>query len=178
MTPQEIRNKRLKNDFHEMENIRGDVISWKPLKGTKPYIEEYELTINVKTIVDEMPEYSYMQKMKVVLPARYPDVAPEIRMIDKPFPYHPNWYKDGKWCFGTWFMAESLGNHIIRMIKTLQYDKDITNEHSPANRDANIWYKENKNSHLFPCDRSRLPDPSISKKPFKIKKKPTFTITG
>ena len=50
------------------------------------------------------------------------------------------------------------------MVKTLQYDSDITNVvGSPANSDAKDWYLQKRNSGLFPCDRQLLPDPTSAK---------------
>lgn len=166
MTPQEIRNIRLANDYKEMCNIRGSIVQWIPTKGVAPYIEEYELTINIKSIVGDSPNYRSNHVIRVTLPANYPNGAPDINMISQPYVFHPNWFSGGKWCYGSWFMSETLGNHVIRMIRTLQYDKDITNENSPANHDAKNWYLSKFNSNLFPCDRSNLPDPTKSK--FKV----------
>ena len=87
-------------------------------------------------------------------------------MISNPQPFHPNWYPSRLWCYGYWDMAESLGLHIVRMLRTLQFDEEITNENSAANSDANVWYVKNKASHLFPCDTQILPDPTKTK--FKI----------
>lgn len=87
-------------------------------------------------------------------------------MRTSPPPYHPNWYANGNWCHGTWTASESLGHYVIRMIRTLQFDLDITNPNSPANREARDWFVSKKSSGLFPCDRSILPDPTQSK--FKI----------
>lgn len=161
-TPQEIRNIRLKHDYKEMVNIQrmNNIISWKVIKGIAPHVEEYELTINIKTIISSSPNYRDQHLVKVTLPGDYPRKPPEVHMISSPQPFHPNWYKNSKWCYGTWNMSEGLGHHVIRMIRTLQYDKEITNENSPANTDANKWYMENKNSNLFPCDNQVLPDPT------------------
>jgi hypothetical protein len=96
-------------------------------------------------------------------------------MITRPAPFHPNWWESGKWCYGTWMPSESLGNFVIRMIKTLQFDQSITNPESPANRDANVWYLSNKYSGWFPCDKQQPPDPtsafSSSGGTFAIKRK-------
>ena len=126
MTPQEIRNLRLKNDYSQMVNIRGNIISWKAIRGTPPYVEEYELTVNVKGVIGEGPRYRETHNINVVIPSNYPNAAPDIHMTSKPFVYHPNWYTGGKWCFGTWFMSEGLGEHIVRMVRTIQYDLDIS----------------------------------------------------
>ncbi len=163
-TPQEQRNLRLKNDYSEMLNIKGEVIQWKPIKGQAPYIEAYELSIKICTIISSTPSYRNEHVIIVELPDNYPLVSPQIRMQTTPFPYHPNWWDNGLWCYGSWDISETLGNHVVRMIRTLQFDKEITDENSPANRDANRWYVSKKTSGLFPCDRTNLPDPTQTKK--------------
>lgn len=167
-TLQEQRKIRLKNDYKEMQNIKGAVIQWKPLVGTPPYVEKYELTVNVRSIIDSRPSYRDQHIIHVSLPSGYPlKSMPEIVMISDPQPFHPNWFTNRRWCYGTPDVSEGLGHHVLRMIKTLQYDLDITNENSPANGDANRWYVSNKSSGLFPCDTTVLPDPTKSK--FNIK---------
>lgn len=160
MTPQEIRNIRLKNDYKEMVNIRGNIISWKAVKGIPPYVEEYEVTVNVNGITARGPQYRNTHVVSVKIPANYPKAAPDVRMKSIPYVYHPNWYKDGKWCYGTWIMSEGLGHHIVRMTRTIQYDMEITNENSPANTNASDWYVNNKRKNIFPCDDQTLPDPT------------------
>ena len=166
MTPQEIRNLRLKNDYDEMVNIKGAIITWKALRGTPPYVEEYELTVNIRGITGNTPAYRDTHVIKVILPANYPSAAPDVRMVSSPFVFHPNWYEVGKWCYGTWNMSEGLGHHVVRMIRTIQYDPEITHSGSPANKVANAWYVAKLKSGLFPCDRKALPDPT--KKRFEV----------
>ena len=72
MTPQEIRNLRLKNDYDEMVNIKGAIITWKALRGTPPYVEEYELTVNIRGITGNTPDYRDTHVIKVILPAAGP----------------------------------------------------------------------------------------------------------
>jgi ubiquitin-protein ligase len=176
-TPQEIRKIRLENDHKEMLHLRGDIIQWKPLRGNPPYIEEYEITVNVRTICSVnsrgKPSYRDSNVVHLSIPADYPRAAPDVIMLTKPPPYHPNWFTEGRWCYGKWNPTESLGDYVIRMVKTLQYDTYITNEGSPANRDAGEWYIANRNSGLFPCDNKTLPDPTgafSSSGAFEIKK--------
>lgn len=167
-TPQEIRNIRLKNDFQEMKNIRGSIINWEILKGVQPHVEEYKLTVNVRCIIGPTPTYRSKHEIKLVIPDDYPiKAAPIATMLTKPYPYHPNWFESGRWCYGTWNIAEGLGHYVIRMVRTLLYDVEITNERSPANGAANDWFKRNRNNGLFPSDKLRLPDP-IHKKKFNI----------
>lgn len=176
MTPQEIRNIRLKNDYKEMVNIRGNIISWKAIKGVPPYVEEYEVTVNVRGIIDNGPHYRDSHTIKVTIPANYPRAAPDVRMQSTPYMYHPNWYRDGKWCYGTWIMSEGLGHHVVRMVRTLQYDLEITNEDSPANTDANDWFRSKRNANIFPCDTQVLPDPTKKKMSINFSEKKKFNI--
>jgi ubiquitin-protein ligase len=168
MTPQEMRNQRLKNDHSEMINLRGELISWRILRGAAPFVEEYELTVHVRTIIGDQPSYRDSHQIRLSLPNGYPVAPPEIVMLSRPAPFHPNWWESGKWCYGTW-TGESLGRHVIRMIRTLQYDPEITNENSPANRTANNWYQGSRSLGIFPCDNKTLPDPTHKKGTFQIK---------
>ncbi|PTX61107.1 ubiquitin-protein ligase [Kordia periserrulae] len=176
MTPQEIRKLRLKNDYKEMVNIKGDIITWEAINGNVPYIEAYKVTLKIKGITGKGPTYRDTHIVNVKIPADYPRVAPEVRMESQPVVFHPNWYRDGKWCFGTWIMSEGLGHHIVRMARTLQYDLEITNEESPANREANSWFLKKKGGNIFPCDTQLLPDPTKEKMNFSMKPKKKFTI--
>lgn len=162
-TPQEIRKIRLANDYKQMCNIQGNVISWTAVSGEPPYVEEYLLTVHVRTIINKTPQYRDTSEIRVTLPPEYPIRPPKIVMVSSPPPFHPNWWPQKNWCYGTWSPAEALGDHVVRMVKTLQFDMDITNENSPANHDANTWYISKKRSGLFPCDRTKLPDPSTPK---------------
>lgn len=174
--PQDARNKRLKNDYSEMVNLRGNIITWKATKGNPPFVEEYEVTINVKSVIGNSPNYRDSHVVKVNLPANYPIASPDTRMVTTPYVFHPNWYRDGKWCYGTWNISEGLGHHVIRMIRTLQYDMEITNEHSPANSDANEWYLSKRSRGIFPCDKTVLPDPTKKKMTINPPTKKKFDI--
>ncbi|WP_160129129.1 ubiquitin-conjugating enzyme E2 [Kordia antarctica] len=159
-----------------MVNIKGDIISWEAIKGIPPYVEEYRVTLNIKGIIGEGPKYREVHTVNVKIPSNYPKAAPDVRMETTPFVYHPNWYEDGKWCFGTWMMSEGLGHHVVRMARTLQYDLDITNEDSPANEDANTWFMANKKRNIFPCDNKLLPDPTKEKMSISMRPKKKFDI--
>lgn len=175
-TPQEQRKIRLSNDYREMENIKGSIIQWRPLIGEGTNIEKYEITINVRSIIGPGPDYRGNHVIHLTLPSDYPFSPPQIVMQSSPQPYHPNWFSDKRWCYGSWDVSEGLGHHVIRMIRTLQFDREITNENSFANRDATGWYTGNLNRDWFPCDRQILPDPT--KRRFEVKQniKKTFSI--
>jgi ubiquitin-protein ligase len=175
-TPQERRNIRLKNDYTEMVNIKGKIIDWRIIQGIAPYIEEYELTVNVRAIIGPKPEYRNRHILRVTLSPNYPFSAPLTVMSTTPSPYHPNWYRDGRWCYGGWDIAEGLGHHVVRMMRTLQFDEDITNPNSPANGEASMWYQANRNRGWFPCDQTVLPDPTKARFVMDQKPKKTFRL--
>jgi|GEM_PF-6647177 len=111
-------------------------------KGTEPYVEEYKIALHIRTIVGadrEGPLYRDAGVITVALPPDYPMRLPKTVMVSAPQPFHPNWFTSKNWCFGTWSMSEVLGDHVIRMVKTLQFDLDITNEHSPANGAVTLY---------------------------------------
>lgn len=133
------------------------MIDWKVSKGKEPRVEEYIMTIHVHTFVSQTRTVDQI-KVKVTLPPTYPTNAPIIQAIGEEGqsrPYNPNWHRDGKYCGNIWNIKESLGNHIVRMIQTLQYDPLIINPGSAANGEANSWYLNNK--ERFPCDTQPLP---------------------
>lgn len=163
-TSQEIRNARLKNDYGQMCNIRGSIIQWRAVKGTPPFVEAYELTVNIRSIISSTPDYRDQHVIRIDIPSDYPTSPPVVTMVSDPVVFHPNWWKHKTWCYGYWEISERLGNHVIRMLRTLQYDPNITDEYSAANEDAKNWYIANRHSRLFPCDRQSLPNPANSKK--------------
>lgn len=164
MTPQEQRKIRLQNDYQEMLNIKGNIVDWRTTKGSPPYVEAYELTVRVRTIIGSGPNYRGEHIILIELPANYPIGPPQTSMRTTPQPFHPNWYSSGRWCYGSWDFSESLGHHVIRMIQTLQFNLDITNPNSAANSEANSWFQANQGRSLFPCDNTVLPDPTKKKK--------------
>ena len=154
MNIKELHRTRIKTDYEEMLTIPANpVLSWKATKGIAPYIEEYLLTIKVRTysapgkIMNEC-------KVRVSIPENYPTVAP-VAYMEGTKVFHPNWFTSGKYCGGLNHPTESLKSYIMRMIQTLQYDPAITNPRSPANPEANSWFLKNK--HLFPSDKQPLP---------------------
>lgn len=149
---------RIATDYKEMCRIAtSPMVSWVATKGKAPYVEEYVLTIKVRTYSG--PDKVMNQcKVRITLPPNYPQNAPETRM-EGVLVFHPNWYKSGKYCCGKYASSESLGNYVLRMIQSLQYDPQITNPNSAANPDAKTWYLNNKhNKKMFPSDKQPLPN--------------------
>lgn len=157
-----LRQKRLANDYQEMQNMRGGVMTWEVVKGTPPFVEEYRIWLNVKTIVGSGPTFRDRHEIIVSLPPSYPIGQPDIRMVTAPPPFHPNWYEKGKWCPGTWVPTESLGYLVQRAIRTIMFDDEITNPNSPANWTASNWYNQNRGRGIFPIKGYALPNPQAA----------------
>jgi ubiquitin-protein ligase len=176
-TPQEIRNIRLKYDYKEMCNIRGAIISWRALRGAPPCVEAYQLTVNIRSIIGDGPNYRDQHVINVEIPANYPNTPPLVVMVSDPGIFHPNWWPaDKRWCYGTWNISEGLGYYIIRMLRTLQFDPIISNENSPANSAAKNWYVRHLHGGFFPCDTQTLPDPSKDRFPSEAVIKKRFEV--
>ena len=75
-TPQETRKIRIKNDYQEMLNIKGDIVSWQAVDGKAPYIQAYKLVVNIRTIISPKPEYRDSHIILVNLLPNYPEAAP------------------------------------------------------------------------------------------------------
>jgi hypothetical protein len=171
--PHEVRRTRLRNDYATMENIRRPWLNWKAIAGTPPFVEQYELALRLRTIIGPAPDYKDDHTIRVTLGPDYPiQSPPSVQMLSRPLPFHPNWWPSGMWCYGTWWVYESLGAHIVRMIQTLQFDPEITQGGHRANGQAADWYNANRTCNWFPCDRTPLPDPTgaLAQPPHKRRK--------
>ena len=86
---QEIRKIRHANDYKQMCNIQGNVISWTAVSGDPPYVEEYLLTVYARTIINKTPQYRDTSEIRATLPPEYPVRPPKIVMVTSPPPFHP-----------------------------------------------------------------------------------------
>lgn len=160
----ETSRERRATDYRELMSMRGPVLDVKPISGTPPYIDAYELTVYVRSIVGPKPDYRNVHKIHLSLPAGYPTSDfPKAVMLSKPYPFHTNWFRNGAWCYGSGsHCTEGLGNFVVRLIQTLQFDENLIDTTSAANLTAANWYKKNKNvPGLFPCDTTKLPQPCV-----------------
>ena len=161
MNISELHRTRIANDYKEMCCIQSSpMVSWVATKGVAPYIEEYLLTINVKTYCSPTKTMNQC-KVRIVLPPNYPTVAPNA-IMEGTMVYHPNWFQNThRWCCGNYRMSESLGNYVVRMIQTLQFDPVVTFPDDPADKKIASWYKEHMNDKkMFPTDKQPLPNPN------------------
>jgi len=159
--PREIRNRRLTNEYNELMQINGPIIQIEPL-GNEPY-ERYKITFNIRTIISPAPSYRNKTVCILIIPPRYPKEEPTITAETSPYPWHINWFSSGRWCFGGWNQEESLVSFIHRCARTLQFDPEITNPGSVANRTAlPFWDTHKHNRQIIPSDIQVLPTLDVS----------------
>jgi len=154
--PRELRNKRLNNEYWELMRINGSIIQIEPI-GNAPY-ERYKITFNIRTIISPSPTFREKTVCTLTIPPNYPDGYPSITAEHTPYPWHMNWFTNGRWCHGGWTKEESLVNFIHRCARTLQFDLAIANPDSPANSSAIAFWESNKrNRRIIPSDTQVLP---------------------
>lgn len=176
-----LRQRRLINEYNELMKINGDIIQIEPL-GASPY-EKYRITFNIRTIIGKNPIYRNKTVCILTVPAGYPEHFPKIAVEDTsmPAPWHPNWYKGGAWCFGSWTKEESLVNYIYRCAKTIQFSSDFTDarKEAAANPEAVLFWNENvDNQNIIPSDTKKLPtiESQTSSISIVMKEKPKIKI--
>lgn len=161
----ENRNERLAFDFHEMLKIQDrPYLSWIATKGDLPYIEEYLLSVRLRTYALSARSGAYTVgairrcTIKVTLWGSYPDVAPHITMLDLPPVFHPDWYSKGAYSPAVkWDPEMSLKDYILRMLDALRYEPSLIGTDTPANFKALDWYmKHRDDTSLFPSDTVEL----------------------
>ena len=163
------RRDRLAQDFYEMLKIQDrPYLSWIAIKGEPPYVQEYLLTIRLKSYALSADHGKYTVgkihgcTVKVTLWDSYPNIAPNIRMLSIPPVFHPNWYSKGTYCPPEpWSSGSSLKDYILRMLGTIKYDPALIETNAPANYKALEWYEKNReNSAWFPSDDTELTENS------------------
>lgn len=159
------RDERLARDFREMLKIQDrPYLSWVAVKGAPPYAEEYLLTVKLRYYALCEDRENYIVKavsdciIKVTLWDSYPAVAPNIRMLNYPAVFHPDWYSKGTYCPSQpWDPDCSLKEFILGMLSSLICAPGLAVSDTPANYKAADWYQNNReNSSLFPADHTAL----------------------
>lgn len=146
---------RLENEYEAMEALqkRCDWLRWDVAAGNAPHVTEYRLTVQVPTVIDAHFKMRDSHEITVALPSTFPDSAPNIVMTSRPEPYHPNWWSDGRWCFGgpsSWDPETDLVDHILRMVRTLKFDLEVSNPQSATDNEKARWYCDMRDKGKFP----------------------------
>lgn len=155
-----LRKFRLSSEYDELMCINGNVIQIEPI-GSQPY-ERYRVTFHLRTIISPAPMFRDKTVCVLTIPPGYPEVAPKIAVDESsmPPPWHPNWYRSGTWCFGSWDRQESLASYLYRCAKTIQFDPEYTGAtyDQAANKEAVVFWNENRSKRgIIPSDTKEVP---------------------
>jgi len=156
--PKELRKIILKFEYEALMRYNNPIIEIEPLSGEAPYIEEYKITFNISTYIDEKTKRDKnIACLKVT--TEYPHHPPFFIMLDKPAPFHLLFWENGRWNYGGWHSGESLVSFIYRAAKTLQFCPEYNNLWSTCNHKAAQFWRENENNGIFSCDTQIIPEP-------------------
>lgn len=155
-----------------MKKFRSNVVSWTTVGNHNPP-EVYHITYDLRSVVGfsrGKPRFHKGFTVEVKFPPDYPRGKPDVRLISKPYSYHPNIWKDGRFCLeGTQNWIPGIGvslDWICQMVGEIIAFQEVYLR-SPANADSTLkaWVKKELKfrSHSKvsnPVDPSpiRLPD--------------------
>ena len=156
-----VRTQRLREDFAALQRMKCDAFDFDAFMPPAP--DRYVLRFKLRSLIKVdggRPIYSQPGHVHVVhlnLPPEYPDLLSREHVhFAPPSIFHPNVWANGDYCVRGFSLSESLGRFVLRLARTIQFDPAYTGDDSPANHDANSWFRANR--RLFPLDRTRLPD--------------------
>ena len=152
------RQQRLLNDYNDMVDLRDRSKGMLDFRVSNNY-QHYVVTIDgIEALVGATKGIKRKYHVFTIdLPPEYPLRQPDVRFKETIF--HPNWYSDGRICFGTqWVQGDKLSELVIDIIKMMTFE--IVNPRSPANSVANEWYLQNKRNirHILP--KVQFPPPT------------------
>ncbi len=129
------------------------------LGATGDPVDRLKLVLNYRTAANtQYPEQSRdSSDVDIVLPARYPFVAPKVT-IKTPI-FHPNVYSSGLVCLGeTWIASEGLDLLVRRLIRLITFDPLVSGGMPPANQMASSWYHRlrRQSPAVFPTEVVRF----------------------
>lgn len=122
--------------------------------------DHYTILFRIPTIIrfgPTGPVYRQVSTVDISIPPDYPYGLPLAIMREQP-PWHPNWYKDSRWCSGLLTCEhEPLWEHVKRMAETIRFNPKFTNPKSPANKEAVADWNKASNKRYFPTSHAPLP---------------------
>jgi len=135
---------RLETDAEGLRRLAresGGAIAIEAAEGVPP--RRYVLTIRcpgVAELVGDKPRIASEHQVEVALGVRYPLEPPVARFLTPIF--HPHVFTDGRVCLGhRTGLAERLEDLVVRLGRLIQYDPEMIDENSPANRAALAFLK-------------------------------------
>lgn len=152
--------RRLHNDYKDLIALRDQSNGMFDFSVDTTY-QHYDITIDgIETLVGTTESNSTKRShhvFHIYLPPEYPVKPPDVKFDNTIF--HPNWYPYGGVCYGyQWAPTDKLTEFIIDTVNMMMFR--IVNTASPANKDANDWYLQNKNRIENIIPKIRFPPPS------------------
>lgn len=143
--------------------------------------EKYEVSFHLRTIIGEdngepifreadSPTIISIDLSKEV--GGYPFGGIKAQCITMPQPYHPNWFESGRWSTDARWRYNQLAEYVLRIAKEIQFEPQsgvFTNDWT--NVKAAMWCRLKKETVIFPCDDTIIPDYKDIHKPITIKRK-------
>lgn len=138
-----VREDRLRAEYNAMRKFRSNVITWQPVGNNNPP-DEYHFVYNLRSIVsfsNGKPKYHKGFKVKVRFPTDYPRGKPDVWLVSKPYPYHPNIFTNGRFCLeGTQNWIPGIGvplDWICQMVGEMIAFQEVYSR-SPANGNSTL----------------------------------------
>jgi hypothetical protein len=159
MNNQYLRYLTIKKDYESMMNLRGPLITWKPIGTINPLSQIFPLKYLVVYKI-KAPTISGIRTSHEVeidcSSANYPFYSPIIK-FHTPELKHPHVFSDGskRVCIGNKPLSETLACLCLRLARYFQFDSSIINPRSIASKEFYCWYLKNQNQ--LPLDHSALP---------------------
>jgi len=152
--------RRLHQEYKDMCELRDKCRGMFEFEVSEDY-RLYDIKlIGIETLVgttEEDMRMSNYHEFSVKVPLNPKLENPNIKFKEPIF--HPNWYSDGRICFGTqWVQGDKLSELVIDVIKMMLFE--IVNPRSPANSSANEWYLQNERNIRDVLPKVQFPPPS------------------
>ncbi|MBF0344755.1 MAG: hypothetical protein HQL06_11055 [Nitrospirae bacterium] len=179
------RQNKLIDDYNSMLLLRekAPTIIEFVTKDTVSPPQEYEVVMKIKSLIKtgrDIVEHNRFT-FHIDLTNRHP----KCYVADAKHPFHPHFtvetfafFNRVQWVdYKPYDPAESLGDFVLRIAHSLQYDPGYINIHKTTNHEAEQWYiKQKANGRRFPIDETELP-PCLIQKRFEIQNKhKTFEV--
>lgn len=147
------RTVRLEHDYRAMQALQNGIIKWEPDRRVPP--EVYAVDFNLRGMIGPNA-FRDTHTVVIKLLPEYPDRPPYARFTSRPLLFHPHVFGNGVVCVGGYSPDEGLAVFCLRLARYIQFQPNLINTKSPANKEALQWFNENRGR--LPVDNTPLPD--------------------
>lgn len=147
------RTVRLEHDYRAMLALQSKVIKWEPDRRVPP--EVYAVDFHLRGMIGPNA-FRDTHTVVIKLLPEYPDRPPYAKFTSRPLLFHPHVFGNGVVCVGGYSPDEGLAVFCLRLARYIQFQPNLIDTQSPANKQALQWFKENRGR--LPVDNTPLPD--------------------